>query len=750
MTLKHFIFSFFILVFVSTHAQNIKKNKKEPKVGLVLSGGGAKGFAHIGVLKVIDSLGIKIDYVSGTSMGAIIGSLYASGYSGKQLEDIFNTIDFNEIINDEFPRDTQSFYERENAEKYAVNLPFDKFKISLPSALSRGQNVYNLLYQLMLPVNDITDFSKLPIPFFCIATNIETGKAIIMDKGRLAEAVTASGALPSLFQPVQINDIIHIDGGIVNNFPVEELRAKGMDIIIGVDVQDDLRDRTALKTAPDILVQINNFRTIDAMRNKAPLTDIYIKPDITNFSVLSFNEGEDIIANGQKAALAKIKELINTKAQQSITTKRPKIKLTDSLKITTVSIKGNKRYTRSYILGKLKLNNFKEQKTIAYNTFKKGINNLISTNNFETFRYDLKQNKTDSLSYSLVGTIKESEGSTFLRLGLHYDGLYKSAALANITQKRLLFKNDIASLDVILGDNSRYNFDYFIDKGYYISIGFKSRFNQFDKSINPQIILNNSNDTEFANLNKIGIELTDFTNQLYFQTIFRRDFSLRFGAEYKRLKITSETLTQDNDDEIIIENTGYFSLFSNIKFDSYSNRYFAKKGFYFNGDFNLYLNASNFNEDFKNFSIAKADIGYAFSLSNTLAVRSESQGGFKLGDNSTSTLDFGLGGYAQNLINNYSSFYGYDYLDLSGNSFVKTMLTVDYEIFKKHHILLSANYANIGNNVFDTGEWLTAPDYSGYAIGYSLETFLGPIEGKFTHSPETNKSYWFFNLGFWF
>ena len=177
MKIKGFIIILFLVLLFPLSAQE-DTIVSQPKVGLVLSGGGAKGFAHIGVLKVIDSLGIKIDYISGTSMGAIIGALYATGYSGKQLEAIFENQDFDELINDEFPRETKSFYERENAQKYAVSLPFEKFKISLPSALSRGQNVYNLLYQLMLPVNEITDFEKLPIPFFCIATNIETGESL--------------------------------------------------------------------------------------------------------------------------------------------------------------------------------------------------------------------------------------------------------------------------------------------------------------------------------------------------------------------------------------------------------------------------------------------------------------------------------------------------------------------------------------------------------------------------------------------
>jgi NTE family protein len=736
----------FICVFFISYS-SFSQETEDPKVGLVLSGGGAKGFAHIGVLKVIDSLGIKIDYISGTSMGAIIGSLYATGYSGKQLEMMFENQDFDELINDKFPRSSKSFYERENVEKYAVSLPFDGFKINLPSALSRGQNVYNLLYHLMLPVNDVRDFDKLPIPFFCIATDIETGESIVMDKGRLAEAVTASGALPSLFQPVIIGDRILIDGGVTNNFPVEELRAKGMDIIIGVDVQDDLKDRESLKSAPDILLQINNFRTINAMKYKSSLTDIYIKPDIANFSVISFSEGEDIIKNGETAARVNLAELIATKRKQKATSyERNSLKLTDSIRINSINITGNERYTRAYILGKLKL---KGNENVSYSRFREGINSLIATNNFDTFRYYLEPS-ADGNGYDLSGTIKESETTTFLRFGLHYDELYKSAFLANLTKKRLLFNNDIASLDLILGDNSRYNFDYFIDKGFYLSIGIKSRYNQFNKNVNPLLALEETSPL-LTNLNRIDASISDFTNQFYLQTIFRKDFAVRGGFEHKRLKITSETLIgEDQENDITFENTDYLSLFGQLKFDDYDDPYFPKKGFYFNGDFHWYLDASGFNTNFDRFSIAKADIGYAFSFNDKLALKLESNGGFKIGDKSTNTLGFALGGYGANFINNFYSFYGYDYISILADSFVKATFTLDYEVFKKHHILLAANYANIEDGLFETGEWLSAPDYSGYAIGYSLETFLGPLEGKYTYSPENGKGYWFFNLGFWF
>ncbi len=726
-------------------AQNDETVKK-PKVGLVLSGGGAKGFAHIGVLKVLDSLNIRIDYVAGTSMGAIIGSLYASGYTGMQLDSIFNNLNFDDVINDNLPRASKTFYERDNSEKYAINLPFEKFKVKLPSALSRGQNVYNLLSKLNIPVSDVNDFKKLPIPFFCMATNIETGESVILDKGNLALAVAASGALPSLFQPVIIDDKILIDGGVTNNYPIDELRAKGMDVIIGVDVQDGLAKRKDLISAPDILLQINNYRTINDMKLKAEKTDIYIKPDISNFTVISFSEGKSIIDAGENAALKEFHDLSllpkNKGAKQSLLGQVAQ----DSIVINEIKFNGNTRYTRTYLLGKLKM---KPNSTVSYSDFNSGVNNIVATNNFVSFQYEFQKTK-NSEGYDMEATLVESDITTFLKLGLHYDDLYKSAALVNLTKKRFLLDNDVASLDIILGDNVRYNFEYFIDKGFYWSIGLKSRFNQFHKNVSAQFYIDQNPESTIG-LNQLEVEIQDQTNQFYLQTLFRKDFAFSLGAEHKRLKIQSETVnTIQNTNEIIFENTDYISVFGNLKLDTYSNKYFPKDGFYINGDFHWYLHASNFNADFTQFSIAKADLGYSFMPLERLSVNILAQGGFRIGENSPASLNFGLGGYGSNFINNYFSFYGYDFLALTGNSFVKSTLTFDYEIFKKNHITLATNIANVEDNLFDTGGWIKKIDYRGFAIGYGLETFLGPLEAKYTYSPELKKSLWFFNLGFWF
>lgn len=746
MNKKTIILTLLFLASLSVKAQN-GTQENTPKVGLVLSGGGAKGLAHIGALKVIDSLGVKIDYIAGTSMGAIIGALYASGYSGNQLDSLFQEIDFDKIINDDLPRASKAFYERDNSEKYAVTLPFDHFKIKLPSALSRGQNTYNLLSRLTLRVSHINDFSKLPIPFFCIATNVETGQQVLLDQGNVTQAIMASGALPTLFQPVTINGEVLIDGGVVNNYPIDELREKGMDVIIGVDVQDGLLNREELTSAPDVLIQINNFRTIKVMETKTKKTDIYIKPDIKDYSVVSFDDGSKIIKSGKQAALKKLEDLkVLPKKEFQLEQRLKSIQQQDSLTINTFSFEGINNYTRAYLLGKLRL---KPEEKISYNDLERGINNLVATNNFYSFQYQLNPSK-NSEGYDFYGTLRESKNTTFLKLGIHYDDLYKSAALVNLTKKQLLFKNDVASLDFILGDNVRYNFEYLIDKGFYWSVGIRSRYNTFNKNINAQLLLDDT-EIDATGINKIDAELQDQTNQFYLQTLFRKDFALSLGAEHKRLEIKSETLsTINSDDDFIFENTDYVSVFANLKLDTYDNKYFPKKGVYFNSDVHIYLYASRFNEEFDNFSIAKADLGYAFGVTDKLSINLQTSGGFKLGDKSTQTLDFALGGYGNNLINNFIPFISYDFISLTGNSYVKASAIADYEIFKKHHLTFEANWANIDDDIFESGEWFTLPDYRGYGLGYAVETFVGPIQVKYSYSPEQKQSVWFFNVGFWF
>ena len=712
---------------------------KRPKIGLVLSGGGAKGFAHIGVLKVLEQAGVKIDYIAGTSMGAVVGGLYASGYSATQIDSIFYNTNFDQLLQDYIPRSSKSFYEKRNDQIYALTLPFNKFKMGIPIAYSKGMYNYNLLSKLTHKVRYITDFNALPIPFLCIATDIEKGEQVILKKGYLAQAMLASSAFPSLFTPVEIDGRLLIDGGVVNNYPIDEIRKMGADIVIGVDVQDDLKDRKLLKDATRILVQITNLEMIRVMKDKQKQTDIYIKPDVSEYGVISFDAGRGIIKKGEEAAFA-VYEQIKKFSDTTGTYKLNRMKVvTDSITIKNISINKLDNYTRSYILGKL---NFKNGKTIHYDDLKTGIDNLNATQNFSRISYTLEGTENAD---ELKLTLTENPVKTFLKFGLHYDGLYKSAVLTNITQKKSLFKNDVLSFDLGLGDNIRYNLDYYIDNGFYFSFGLKSRYNEFNKNLTSDF--RNGELLGQLGLNSINIDFADLTNQAYIQTIFIQKFLIGAGVEHKHLKIRSENLSGSNP---IFENSNYLSVFGYLTYDSFDNKLFPKKGWVFSGDFQSYLYSSNYTNEFNRYSIAKGEIGMVKSIYKKLTLKIQSEAGFTIGEDSVPFFDFVLGGYGFNTINNFKHFYGYDFLSIAGSSYIKSCFTLDYEIYKKNHINFSANYANVEDRLFTNGNWLSKPNYNGYAIGYALESIIGPIEIKYSWSPELSKGYAYFSVGFSF
>ena len=587
-TLRHFFITTVILIFVAPNilwsqekdSLEIQNHSSEDiKVGLVLSGGGAKGLAHIGALKVIEDAGVRIDYIGGTSMGAIVGALYASGYRAAELDSIFRAVDFNVFIQDELPRSAKTFYEREDSEKYAITLPFDKFKIDLPKGLSKGQNFYNQFSRFTAHVNDISDFNDLPIPFFCMSTNIETGKQVLLDKGYLPEAVAASGALPSVFSPIELDGILMTDGGVSNNYPVKEIKEKGAQIVIGIDVQDSLMSRNQLNSVTNIMLQISNFRTYNAMKNKVSETDLYIKPSIMDFSVISFDQADKIITNGEKAAFANYDKLRNIAKRQKSPQKKVSIpKNSENLVINSLHISGNERYTRAYIKGKLKL---KTPSVTSYKKLNEGINNLSATGNFERVSHRLIDKKEGK---ELLLNVKESENKMLLRFALHYDDLYQTAALVNITRKNLFFDNDVFSADVALGDNIRYDLDYYIDKGFYWSTGLKVRYTNFRKAIDFDFI-GRFGEIPDLDINTIDIEYTDYNVQAYAETLLQQTFSVGLGAEYKRLRIISETFGEDENQipRTVFDDSDYWSAFGYIKLDTYDNKYFPKRGFLFEG-----------------------------------------------------------------------------------------------------------------------------------------------------------------------
>jgi NTE family protein len=726
--------------------------EQELKVGLVLSGGGAKGLAHIGALKVIEDSGVQIDYIAGTSMGAIVGALYASGYRANELDSIFRQINFNSLIQDDFSRSSKTFYEKEDAERYAISLPFDGYKISFPQAISGGQKVYNELVSLLYHVKDVRDFNQLPIPFFCMATDIENGTAIRLDNGYLPEAIMASGTFPSLFEPMELDGKLLIDGGVLNNYPIAELKSLGANFIVGVDVQHDLSSRASLGSATDILLQINNFRTAEAMKSKSNDTDIYIRPNMAPYSVIDFDRGVEIVAEGARAAFLKEKALIELSKKQLKRKLKDQTPLwntyrKDTLNITYIEVNGMVNYSDDYVKGKLR---FKEGDQIKFEDLKRGINNLAATNNFNTIRYKLIE-KTTGLG--LILNLKESDNKTNIRFGAHYDKLYKSAALVNITQKNFLRKDDVLSLDFIFGDYLRYQIDYYVDKGFNWSFGLRSKLNDFNFDIPYKVLEKNFRLPDDPNLNTVNMDFTDFTNQFYLQTVYKNAFSISLGLEHKWIKYSSDTFLQEstqtnNSSVLTLEKSHYASVYGQLRFDTLDDFFFPSKGFYLETDFQTYFLSSDFNGTFNPFSIFRSKAIAALNFTKNWSFVLAPEVGIKSGSSGTKSLDFALGGLGAPQINNFIPFLGYDFIAIPGDSFLKMKATLDFEITPKNHFIVAANIAKVTDDILRPGSFKRAPSYFGYGLGYGFESIIGPMQMMYTKSPLNGNGSVFFSLGF--
>ncbi len=305
---KIFTIIFIISLFTYGYAE------KRSKIGVALAGGGALGFAHIGALEVIDSLGIPIDYVSGTSMGGLVGAFVAMGYSPKEIEKIvLNEIRWTDIFNDSPSRYELPFIEKETTSKEQLVLKLSNNYIpQLPDGFLEGQNIYLTLLKYTTPFEALQDFSKLPVPLRVVAVDLVSGEEIVLDKGSLAFAMRSTMSIPTVFSPTEKGDMLLIDGGVINNFPVDVVKKMGADIVIGLNLTAPLKKKTELNDLMSILNRTTDIPRFNVLNKNINLSDIYIPENIDGYTPgdFEYKKIKELIARGKKAAYAHIDELI--------------------------------------------------------------------------------------------------------------------------------------------------------------------------------------------------------------------------------------------------------------------------------------------------------------------------------------------------------------------------------------------------------------------------------------------------------
>ncbi|MBN1780743.1 patatin-like phospholipase family protein [bacterium] len=295
---------FFLAIFPCLVNIMAQETMIRPKIGLVLSGGGAKGFAHIGILKMLDSLEIPVDYISGTSMGGILGGLYAIGYRGQELENMVLETDWESLFSDRPSRDKLPYIEKRETDRYQIDIGILGRKPAIPAGLVYGRKISLLFSSKTFMYEQFRDFDELPIPFRCVAADLVTGNEVVLEHGSLSKAMRATMAIPTVFSPVEWGDSLLVDGGIVNNCPVDVVKGMGADVIFAVDVLGHEVPREHLDNALNILERATHLIGIDKWRRNTDQADLLILPDLTEFKMSDFSKEKirQIILSGEKAA----------------------------------------------------------------------------------------------------------------------------------------------------------------------------------------------------------------------------------------------------------------------------------------------------------------------------------------------------------------------------------------------------------------------------------------------------------------
>lgn len=413
------------------------KPARRPKVGLVLGGGGAKGAAHIGVLKVLEEQRIPIDYIAGTSMGAIVGALYASGLSAGELEKVITGIDWKDVFSGE--PDRRDIDYRRKREDYDIlsglALGIKDGRVLMPKGLIKDQKVNVLFETLMLHASQIDDFDKLPIPFRAVAADLETGEMVVLKSGRLADAARASMSVPGAFPPVELNGRILIDGGIVRNVPVDIVREMGADIVICVDLDKPLSRRKDLTTSFSILNQMIGIMMKKNVKEQIKTLgprDVYINPELGPFGSSDFDKSAEISRLGETAAREQIDSLKRysvSESEYAAFTRRHHRQRVKEVKIASVKIEmeGETHISPQVVASRLSI---KPGDTVSVDKLAEEAGIVYGTGDFE--RVDLNVKRVQD-GYELVVRAKEkSWGPNYLRFGMALESDFEGGSGYNI------------------------------------------------------------------------------------------------------------------------------------------------------------------------------------------------------------------------------------------------------------------------------------------------------------------------------
>lgn len=601
------LLSFLLIISIQAQTNSSNENAR-PKVGVVLGGGGARGASHIGVLKYIEELGIPVDYVAGTSMGSIIGGLYAMGYNPDEMTRLISDIPWDEYIGNKIDRTTMSSESRLRNSTTMLDIPFSLESIknpktntsvlsSLPSAYVNNSGLVNLFNNLCVGYQEEMDFNDMPIPFACVATDLTTGEEVIIREGIVPQAMRASMAIPGVFSPVVIGNHVMVDGGLVNNFPADVLREMGADIVIGVEVTSEKTwTPETLKSLPQVMTRLLTNITNAKRKENRGLCDIHLVPDVKGFGMLSFTpeaietlveRGYDIAKKNQDQLMA-IKRTVDEAAGHPVSKELHAPRSLNLMEfpvcINDIHIEGIDEKYNSWMIRKSEL---KPNKKYSKEEIERAINIYRGTNCFDEITYNILEADT---AYQLNINMTPAQPNV-VGLGARYDTEEGAALLFNVGLNEKSFDGHKLSLIAKLSYSPQ------LSAKYTYSRHSLANFNLF-YDLRNEHYKDRYNYVDFINFHHYQQKIGASVSQFHLLNMNASGGAYLISTTYDKLGIAGD------DFEAYLKNNKQFVPFLEFQYDNLEDAYFANHGVNakVRGEWSFDLSSSQY--DSKNVSLA--------------------------------------------------------------------------------------------------------------------------------------------------
>lgn len=710
-----------------------------PKVGVVLCGGGAKGFAQIRILKALDEAGVPIDFIGGTSIGSIIGALYAVGYDPDVIERLVRAQDWDRVLYDQFPETLMPIDKRMYEQNYLAKFPIADGKVKVKSAYVDGVYVNLLLSRLMLPANDVHDYNKLPVPFYCIATDVEHACQYEMNSGDLSRSVRASMSIPFLFQPVAMDGHLLIDGGMVNNFPVRNMIEHGADIIIGIDLEDKSIPASQIDNSFQLLTSLMNLSSLEESLYARSHCNIYVHPDLHGRDMLSFKDFDSIIQFGQDAAdefFPRFKHLADSLQSLSpFVIERPHVQPVEKLKIVEVRVEGVPDKHKNAFA---KLYGKELPVTLTMDEIEVPIVQLKTSGFYENLWYDVTEGPD---GYIITIHCTEVENAS-LAAAIHYDNDYGIGALVNLT-----FNNTLEMLD-----RSTFSVDVNIAENPYVKGRFIKQMGKtfrFGTDVSVYSLkMNQYTDKKITN----SYSIQDNNLDVYLQLIpnFKQQIRLGASADYVHMR----DFVGDN--QLKMDYHFYSYLYLNYFYKDEDAPTFVRRGWKIDitGKWLVFEGINDEGElssmGWQQSIVLHGNFIKSFSVGKKSSLKYGLEAGYKVGTNEIPVFyKFFVGGQSKmKYFDNVIAFTGLDFTTKMVDYVAMGKMAWQWNFYKRLYSTVSCDFGYI-NNAYD--DWFDDASFvCGAGLTLGIDTVVGPIEVSIMGSNVNSRPVGFINVGYWY